>query len=254
MKFQTLASGSKGNCSIVITKETKFLIDIGISYLNLKRKLEKENAYIDKFTGILITHAHNDHIKGLTGVMKHTNLKIFIPKNMYKELREYVPIERIVFLEENNILKDINIEVFKTSHDTECSVGYIITSNNRSLVYITDTGYVNRKYFSKLTGKDIYLIESNHDEEMLMDGPYPYYLKQRVISDRGHLSNETTSSYLTKFVDNNTKYIFLAHISQKNNTVSLAKTTTVSKLKRINQENIKVIVALQDEESMLVEV
>lgn len=119
------------------------------------------------------------------------------------------------------------------------------------MIYVTDTGYINRKFLSKMTEKDIYVIESNHDEKMLMDGPYPRFLKERVISDKGHLSNYTTAKYLQKIVGKNTKYIILAHISETNNTKELALNTTKDLL---NRDDIEIIVAKQDEESKFVEV
>ena len=130
-------------------------------------------------------------------------------------------------------------------------MGYIITYNGKSLVYVTDTGYINRKYLSKMQGKNIYLIESNHDEEMLMNGPYPPFLKQRVLSDKGHLSNKTTASYLEKLVTDDTKYVLLGHISEKNNTQELALKETNSKL---DNRKVKVMLALQDETSKMIEV
>ena len=97
----------------------------------------------------------------------------------------------------NNIF-DVKIELIHTSHDAPYSVGFIISQEDKSIVYVTDTGYINRKYLNKMVNKDIYVIESNHDEVMLMDGPYPRFLKERVISDRGHLSNKTTAKNLKK--------------------------------------------------------
>ena len=251
MKFMTVASGSKGNSSIVLCGSTRLLIDDGISYLRLKRAVESINLSFKDFSGILITHAHSDHVKGLESLIKHTNLKVLVPETMYPELKEIVPRDRFIFIKEHNMLNDTEITLFKTSHDTDCSVGYVITYNDKSLVYITDTGYINKKYFDMLSHKNIYLIESNHDEEMLRNGPYPPFLKARVISDHGHLSNKMTASYLDKFVDNNTKYVFLAHLSEHNNTEKLAYSETEEKLKGRNAE---IIIAKQNEESKLIEV
>ena len=251
MKFKTLVSGSKGNSSIVICDDIKLLIDAGLNFSSLKAKLETENIPIDSLTGILITHSHQDHIKGLSSLMKKTNLKVLIPEKMYEELSAIVPPNRTVYLNDKNKINDVEIELIHTSHDVICSVGYVITYHNKSLVYITDTGYLNRKVLPKLMNKNIYLIESNHDEEMLMNGPYPPFLKQRVISDYGHLSNRTTAGYLKQVVGTDTKYILLAHLSEKNNTEELALSTTTA---AIDNENISVLIARQNEESSLIEV
>lgn len=251
MKLKTIASGSKGNCSIVLCDETKFIIDMGISYLTLKRSLEENSLSFDQFTGILITHNHKDHISGLASLIKKTHIKVFIPIEMYDGIKELVPKERCEFIDDKFKINDTEIELIHTSHDAPYSIGFIITQNEKSIVYVTDTGYINRKYLKKMENKDLYLIESNHDEVMLMDGPYPRFLKERVISDKGHLSNTTTSKYLSKIIGNKTKYIILAHISEKNNTEELAYKCTKEE---INNEKVRILIAKQYEESEFIEV
>ena len=251
MKIKTIASGSKGNCSIVLCDETNFIIDMGISYLTLKKSLEENSLSFDHFTGILITHNHKDHVNGLASVVKKTNLPLFIPTEMYDGIKELVPKERCIFIEDIFNINDVKIELIHTSHDAPYSVGFIINQANKSIVYVTDTGYINRKYLNKMINKDLYLIESNHDEVMLMDGPYPRFLKERVISDQGHLSNTTTSKYLKKIVGDTTKYVILAHISEKNNTEDLAYSCTK---KALEDTKIEVLIAKQYEESPMIEV
>lgn len=251
MKFITLSSGSKGNSSIVMCGNINLIIDVGISFLSLKSSLNKLNKKIDDITGILITHCHKDHTKGLVTIIKNTSLKVLIPEKMYPELSDMLPKNRVIFIKDNNKLLDVNIKLIHTSHDVDCSVGYIIEYQGKSLVYITDTGYLSRKVLNSITNKNIYLIESNHDEEMLMNGPYPPFLKQRVISDKGHLSNRVTAEYLSEVVGSNTKYVLLAHLSEKNNTPDLAFKTTE---KAIKNHKIDLMIAKQDEESRLIEV
>ena len=251
MKFKALSSGSKGNCSIVLCNDTNLIIDMGISYLTLKRSLEESSLSFSDFSGILITHCHNDHIKGLSSLIKHTNLRVYIPKAMYDSLKEFVPYPKCEFIEDKFYINDVEIELIHTSHDAPSSVGFIIEHKGKSLVYVTDTGYINRKYLVKMMGKDAYLIESNHDEVMLMDGPYPRFLKERVISDRGHLSNNTTAKYLKKIVGQNTKNIILAHLSEKNNTEEKA---LVAMKEEELDKNINIIIARQNEEGPMIEV
>ena len=251
MKLKTLASGSKGNCTIVLCNDTNLIIDMGIPYLTLKRSLEDNSLSFQNFSGILITHCHNDHIKGLSSLVKNTNLNVYIPKEMYDSLKDYIPFTRCHFIEDTFMINDVKIELIHTSHDAPSSVGFIIEQNNKSLVYVTDTGYINRKYLAKMVEKDAYLIESNHDEIMLMDGPYPRFLKERVISDKGHLSNRTTAKYLKKIIGKNTKNIILAHLSENNNTEEKA-------LEAMHEEdldkNIHITIARQYEESPMIEV
>ena len=251
MKIKVIASGSKGNCTIVLCDNTNIIIDIGVSYLTLKKSLEENNLTFNDFTGILITHCHKDHISGLASLITKTSLKAYIPLAMYDSLKSYLPYEKCIFIDDNLNINDVKIELIHTSHDAPSSVGYIFEYKNKTLVYVTDTGYINRKYLAKMVGKNTYIIESNHDEIMLMDGPYPRFLKERVISDLGHLSNKTTAKYLKKIINQNTNNIILAHLSQTNNTEKLALETVKKEL--INQ-NINIIIAKQNEGTPLIEV
>ena len=216
MKIKSLASGSKGNCTIVLCDDTKLIIDMGISYLTLKRSLEANSLSLTDFSGILITHCHSDHIKGLSSLVKNTNLKVFIPEAMYDSLKEYVPYPKCEFVDDNFMI-----------------------------------GYLNRKYLARMVGKDAYMIESNHDEIMLMNGPYPRILKERVISDRGHLSNNTTAKYLKKIMGLNTKNVILAHLSENNNTEEKALEAMI---KEDIDKQATITIARQHEESPFIEV
>ena len=148
----------------------------------------------------------------------------------------------------------LNITVIKTSHDAPDSRGYIVSNNDKSIVYITDTGYINEKYFEILKNRNLYVMESNHDVEMLSNGKYPFQLRQRILSDKGHLSNYDSAKYLSKFIGNKTKYILLAHLSEENNTKELALDTLNE---RLNKENIHIdhiIVTSQNKETDLISV
>ena len=251
MRVKTIASGSKGNCTIVLCENTNLIIDMGISYLTLKRSLEENSLSFEDFSGILITHCHNDHTKGLASLVKNTNLNVYIKEEMYDSLKEFVPYSKCIFIDDIFNINDVKIELIHTSHDAPYSVGFIIEQNDKSLVYVTDTGYINRKYLTKMVGKDCYVIESNHDEIMLMDGPYPRFLKERVISDKGHLSNKTTAKYLKKIIGNNTKNVILAHLSEKNNTEEKALDAMRDEGldKRVN-----IYIARQYEESPIIDI
>lgn len=251
MKIQTIASGSKGNCTILICGNTKIIIDIGISFLTLKKVLEEQKMEVDEFDCLLITHCHKDHIKGLSTFAKKTNVKAYIPEAMYKSLETSIPLYKCVFIDDTFIINDVKIELIHTSHDAPSSVGYIIEYENKSMVYVTDTGYINRKYLKKMENHSLYMIESNHDEIMLMEGPYPRFLKERVISDIGHLSNTTTSKYLKRITGPNTKTIILAHLSETNNTKE--KALEAMKNEQI-REDINILIADQYEIGPIIEV
>ena len=245
MKVKVLASGSKGNSTLIRTDKINLLIDCGVTYQYLASELEKINVTPKDLDAILITHTHSDHIKGLTSLVKKTGLKVFILEEMLDEIKSKIPYENINYYTNPLYIDDLKIELIRISHDVE-GVGFIIENNDRNLVYITDTGYINRKYLPKMKNKNVYIIESNHDEEMLMEGPYPYILKQRVISDHGHLSNTTTAGYLREIIGDRTSTIVLAHISENNNTEELAYNTTKEMLEENNLEK-KVIIAKQYE-------
>ena len=251
MKIKTIASGSKGNCTIIICNETKLIIDMGISFLTLKKSLEENSLSLSDFSGILITHCHKDHTKGLSSLVNKTDINAYIPEEMYESLKEFIPYSRCKFVPDKFEINDIEIELIHTSHDAPYSVGFIIKQNNKSIVYVTDTGYINRKFLNRMVNHNLYLIESNHDEVMLMEGPYPRFLKERVISDKGHLSNKTTAQYLKKIVGPNTNNIILAHISEKNNT----KEKILEAINSIGLNNkINIFIAEQYEEGPFIEV
>ena len=247
MKVIVLSSGSKGNTTYIEANNTKILIDAGNTCKYILNKLEEYNIDPQEIDAILITHTHSDHIKGLPVLLKKINPCVYITKKMHKEL-EYLENYHIIE-EEQLIIKDIIVDVIKTSHDTEDSVGYIINNQDKSIVYITDTGYINKKYFDILTNRDIYIMESNHDIEMLNNSSYPFATRQRILSDKGHLSNYDSAKYLSNFIGNKTKYILLAHLSEENNTEELAYETLID---RLNKENIKInniIIAKQNKET-----
>ncbi len=254
MQIKVIRSGSKENCTLIKTETTTILIDIGCNFITLKKALEEENIDIKTIEKVLITHVHSDHTRGLKTFLNKLDVKVVIPEKMTRELSRLIDPKYFEIVEDTFQIGDLSIELIPTSHDTEASVGYVITSKEKSLVYITDTGYINRKYFNKISNKDLYLIESNHDEVMLMEGPYPQYLKQRILSDEGHLSNATTARYLSKVIGQKTKTIILAHVSEKNNTYELVYETTKNKLESDNKEVENIIVAHQSEELPLIEV
>ncbi len=242
MKIQVIASGSKGNCTIIKTKNKTILIDIGISFLSLQKKLDDNSFSIDEIDILLITHTHKDHISGLKTFAKKTDTKIYVTNEINSELID-IKKDNFIIIEKTFKIESLEVKLLSLSHDTPNTYGYIITEEENSIVYITDTGYINRNLFPYIRNKTVYIIESNYDEEMLLDGPYPRCLKERVISDSGHLSNKSTAKYLNKLVGENTKCVILAHLSEKNNTEELAYTET----KKVLSNDINVYIAKQNE-------
>lgn len=252
MKVIVLSSGSKGNTTYIECGNTRILIDAGNCCKYIVDKLKDIGINGNDIDAIFITHTHSDHIKGLKVFINKFNPLIFITRDMLSDL-SYVSNYNIISKSNFNF-KDINIDVIKTSHDAPGSVGYVINGDNKSIVYITDTGYINNKYFPLLMNKDVYILESNHDIEMLNNGKYPFRLRQRILSDKGHLSNYDSSRYLSSFIGSNTKCIVLAHLSLENNTSAIAYDTLVNRLSENDQVVDKIIIAHQDEETEVVEI
>lgn len=253
MRVQILASGSKGNSTLIETDKAKILIDLGINFAQVKKRLTCINLIPEEIDAIVITHTHSDHIKGLASFVKKTSVPVYTVEQNVLELNKYVEMSNINIINGSFNIGDLNINIFNLSHDVPV-IGLLIKNAVTELVYMTDTGYINKRYFELLKGKDIYIVESNYDEEMLLNGPYPQILKQRVIGDSGHLSNSYIGKFLTKVINNNTKYIFLAHISENNNTPALAYETVSDLIVDTGFDLENLFVANQHELTKAVEV
>ena len=221
MKVVVLGSSSKGNSTYVESGNTKFLIDVGLGFNDIKDKLFKLGVYPDEINFIVITHAHIDHVKSLHSFSRVYNTKIFIGKNTYNEYLKKDYIHNYTFIEDVNDFDGIKIDKIPISHD-KSGYGFVFYLEDKTLAYITDTGMIHSKYHNILSNRDIYLFESNHDVEMEMNGTKDEMTKIRNIGDEGHLSNEQCAMYLNHFLGDNTKVIMLMHISEHDNTYELA--------------------------------
>ena len=254
MKACVLASGSEGNVTYVETKKHKILLDLGTNVKYIKDNLLDLNVNINDIDYVFITHVHDDHIKALKNFIKKYNPYICISPKMFSELDVLKDYQKIILYGDNMVLDDFTIDIIKTSHDTSDSRSFVLRSNGRSLVYLTDTGYINQKYFKVLKNCNVYLFESNHDVEMLLNGPYPKWLKDRVIGVSGHLSNKDSSIYLAKLIGNETKKIVLMHLSQHNNTEEIALKTIKDTFMEYDISFSNISCSRQKEKSELIEV
>lgn len=253
MKFSCLASSSTGNVTYVESAHSKILIDIGMSCLYVEKNLKDMGIEASDINAIIITHTHADHIGGLRVFLKKYHSLLYITEKMYNDLKDIIGSNEYYFIDGTFYIDDLKITPFSISHDAPDTNGYVVESNDKSLVYVTDTGYINNKLYKILSNKNAYIFESNHDVQMLMDGKYQHHLKMRILSDRGHLSNKDSSYYLSKIIGNNTKVIVLAHLSKDNNTPEIALNTLNIMLKE-NSFHIKSLVAPPTEKTEVIEI
>lgn len=249
MKVSVIASGSKGNSTLIIAGKYKILIDIGISCLCLENNLREMGVKPSEITHVFITHTHVDHISGLKLFYKKYQPLIYLTEKMHQEI-DFLNIN-YNYINEIINFDDLTVIPVKTSHDVSESLGYLLEYNNKSLVHITDTGYINSKVKKRLENKDLYIIESNYDVEMLMNSNRPHHVKLRILGDKGHLSNEDCSNYLKELVGEKTKKIILAHLSQEANHPDIAIKILKEKL---YDKNIETITANQNKRTELIEV
>lgn len=225
MKVCVFASGSSGNCLLLSGSGTNILIDAGISMRRIVGSLAQMRLTMRDIGGVLITHEHSDHISGLKMLLKYHDVQIYAPHTMANRLCGAVPEAlgaiHIIPVGETFEIGALSIKAFHTPHDTDESVGYRVEGDG-IYAHATDMGMVTDEVLNGLLGADTVLIESNHDEDMLRYGAYPYYLKQRILSDHGHLSNENCAALARTLADGGTRRIILGHLSRENNTPARA--------------------------------
>ena len=251
MKICILASGSKGNSAYIETNETKSLVDLGMSAGYIAKALKNIDVDPSSIQRVFITHTHSDHVAGLKVFLKKYHPTVYLTRKMEEELD--FDIEDKVYLEEDISIADLDVKVIKTSHDAADSNGFVFSSLDKSIVYITDTGYIHVKNFDKLKNKNVYVFESNHDVRMLREGKYPYYLQQRILSDKGHLSNKDSAYYLSEFIGDDTEKIILIHLSEENNKPEVALKTLLDTLEKKSVRVPDIEIAMQRESTELIE-
>ncbi len=227
----TLFSGSKGNCTYIETPEAKILIDMGKNCKAVCAALAEIGVDPHALDAVFITHEHRDHIDALPVFCKKYPLPIHVQRASAERLIGCAPhIKKLVQPYPDAAaccvrVGDVTVQAFRTPHDSLASVGYRITLDGEqptAIAYATDIGYVTHEIIENLMGCESVVLESNHDPDMLMDGPYPYDLKLRIRGKKGHLSNEDCATLAAQLYASGTKNILLAHLSEQNNTPRLA--------------------------------
>ncbi|MDL2280386.1 MBL fold metallo-hydrolase [Selenomonadales bacterium OttesenSCG-928-I06] len=250
MQINILASGSKGNATLIQTEDTKILIDAGISTTKMKNSLESLNVDLKDIDAVLLTHEHQDHIKGLPVLSRKYNIKIFATPKTWQTLDCKESLRREFCYNLNNSLdfSDLKIEPFSISHDAADPVGYNFYNKSFKLSFATDLGIVSPTVKQAISMSDALVLEANHDSKMLKTGPYPTYLKNRISSNKGHLANTDTGWTLARLNRKNHTKVFLAHISETNNDPILAKNTVTNILENagVNNDEIDIEITYQN--------
>lgn len=220
--IRTLASGSSGNAALLSCGETHLLVDMGISCRRICRSLADLGLTPEDLDGVLITHEHTDHIAGLATYIKKYRTPIYctpaVSRQLEYRLAGVEPLLRPMALGETAVFGEVEALILPTSHDCRESAAWRFDTPEGRVGYLTDTGYVVEETGEALLGSDMLVLECNHDVEMLRAGPYPFPLKQRILGELGHLSNDDAADYAVRSVRAGTRRILLAHLSRENNT------------------------------------
>ena len=263
-KYSILASGSTGNSFYLETPKKKILVDAGLSGKKIESLLDEIDRSPKDIDALLITHEHSDHIKGIGVLARKYNIDLYANEETWSELDQKNMLGKIA-TEQKHIFEmgktltfgDVDIESFGVSHDAIAPQFYRFMKDDKSFVMLTDTGYVSERMAGIIENADAYLMESNHDIEILRMGAYPWKTKQRILSDRGHLSNEDGADAALNVLGNKTKKIFLGHLSLNNNMIDLAHLTMQGYLSQHDVDvtkDVKILDTSHDEASPLYEI
>ena len=232
MRLCSIASGSSGNCIYVGSEQTHLLVDTGISKKRIDEGLCELGVKGEELQGILITHEHSDHIQGLGVFSRKYGVPIYATRGTIRGIRECKTLGKMpdgllheVNVDEKFMIGDLEVKAFSISHDANEPSGYRIENDNKSIAVATDLGIYDEYIIENLKNLNAVVLEANHDIHMVEVGPYPYYLKQRVLGNHGHLSNEASGRLLCEILHDKLKHIVLGHLSKENNYPDLARET-----------------------------
>lgn len=253
MRFSVLGSGSKGNAVYIESNKTGVFVDAGFSGKQLSTRLSAIGKDIAGVNAVLLTHEHNDHITGAGVVSRRMRIPVLanggtfegaLPKlGKLHQRREFTTGEEITF-------QDLQIRSFRTLHDTNDPVGFVISDGRHSIGYCTDTGKVTHLMAARLLKCDAVILEFNHDLEMLKNGPYPLALQQRVRSSHGHLANVDAAHFLKQLLSDQLQYVILAHLSETNNLPEIAHGAA---FKVAQSSRCKLVIAAQNTPTPIIE-
>lgn len=227
MKIDILASGSKGNVIALTSGQTTILVDVGIAKTKIEQRLLESEIRPDHVKAIFITHAHKDHIQGLPIANKY-RIPVYVGTEEWKSVKTKVDIDLMYNMDDKRVV-DIegrfSVKAFKTHHDALESYGYVVEADFNKCSICLDTGHVDTSMIKAMYGSDTYIIEANHEPNMVEVSDYLPSTQARILSHIGHLSNEQTAAALSKLIRGKGEQIYLTHLSNKNNLPALAEIT-----------------------------
>ncbi|MCD6527681.1 MAG: MBL fold metallo-hydrolase [Desulfuromonas sp.] len=233
MRICQLASGSKGNSIYIESEKTRILIDAGLSALQISIRLAAIGVEADSLDAVFVTHEHSDHSRGLGPLSRRHKVPIYLHPATHAALPKLGSIQERFFEVGGAItFQDLEVHPFPITHDAAAPVGFVVETTEGKIGVATDMGVATRLVQNRLQQCRALVLETNHDEEMLRDGPYPWELKQRIRSQHGHLSNSDGAALLEQLIWDGLQAIFLAHLSETNNTPQLAEQSIAAVLSR----------------------
>lgn len=250
MRVCLLASGSRGNSAFIEADGCRVLVDAGLSGREIERRLATLNLTGDNLDAILVTHEHHDHVGGVGPLARRYDLPVYIDEKTHGALPKLGAINRLNLFAAGDKFSCAGLRVssFSTTHDAVNPVGFVFESDEGKVGFATDLGISTRLVSEYLQGCRVLVLEANHDEQMLLDGSYPWHLKQRIRSRHGHLSNGDTEHLLDEISWPGLEALFLAHLSEENNCPNLVA-ATFSKLMQIKGHQTQIIVGQQHQAS-----
>ncbi|HET7183165.1 MAG TPA: MBL fold metallo-hydrolase [Terriglobales bacterium] len=234
ISLTVLASGSRGNCSVLASSRTRILVDAGVSCREIGRRMQMSGDQLLSLSAVIISHEHSDHVAGLYVLARKLKIPVFMTGATYQAWQRWArdknegvkpELQKLERFEAGRsfTIGDITVAPFTIPHDAADPVGFTFRAEGIKIGVATDLGYMPASVADNLSGCDTLVIESNHDVEMLRGGPYPWVVKQRVMSRVGHLSNDTLAQWFAADYDGNAAFLVLAHLSEQNNHPDLAR-------------------------------
>lgn len=233
LNFITFGSGSSGNCYYLYTEEESLMIDVGVGTRSLKKYFKEYGLHLDKIDNILITHDHADHVKSVGSISKDFGVPVYTTHKVHVGIENNYCVRckisqervKVIMPGETFNLGGFEVTSFTVPHDSTDNVGYRIKCGDVVFCIITDAGHITEEMAEYIAEANYLVIEANHDEEMLFSGPYPKHLKDRIVSQTGHLSNKDCGEALSQYASPNLKRVWLCHLSEENNHPELARKT-----------------------------